>query len=42
MRVQVQGPVTELDLPVVLPSEPVGLRFNEREGVLAEVKAEKW
>jgi hypothetical protein len=42
LRIQVQGPVTELDLPVVLPAQPVGLKFNELEGVLAEVKTEKW
>jgi hypothetical protein len=42
MRVRVEGPLTELDLPVVLPAQPVGLKFNELEGVLAEVKTEKW
>jgi hypothetical protein len=42
MRINVQGPVTELDLPVLLPAQPVGLKFNELEGVLAEVKTEKW
>jgi hypothetical protein len=42
MRIQVQGPLTELELPVALPAEPVGLRFNELDGVLAEVKTEKW
>lgn len=41
LRIDVRGPVTEVDLPL-LPSEPKGLRFNELEGVLCEVKLEKW
>jgi hypothetical protein len=42
MRVDVHGPVTELKLPLLLPSEPKELRFNELEGVLCEVKLESW
>jgi hypothetical protein len=42
LRVDVRGPVTELDLPLLLPSEPQELRFNELEGVLCEVKREAW
>jgi hypothetical protein len=41
LRVDVRGPVTEVELPL-FPLEPKGLRFNELEGVLAEVKMEKW
>lgn len=42
MRVNVHGPVTELELPLLLPSEPKELRFNELEGVLCEVREESW
>jgi predicted metalloprotease with PDZ domain len=38
LRVKVKGPVTELDLPVLLPGKPKGVKFNDMEGVLAEVK----
>jgi hypothetical protein len=41
LRVDVRGPVTEVDLPLV-PSQPRDVRFNELEGVLCEVKLEKW
>jgi hypothetical protein len=37
----VRGPATEVDLPLV-PAEPKGLRFNDLDGVLAEVKMESW
>jgi aminopeptidase N len=41
LRVKVQGPKTELDLPL-MPSEPKGVRFNDLGGVLAEVKNVGW
>jgi aminopeptidase N len=41
LRVKVRGPATEVDLPLV-PAEPKGLRFNDLDGVLAEVKMESW
>ncbi len=41
LRVHVKGPVTELDLPL-MPSEPRRLVFNDIEGVLCEVKSERW
>jgi aminopeptidase N len=41
VRVKVTGPVTELDLPP-MPTEPKALRFNDLEGVLAEVKMVDW
>jgi hypothetical protein len=40
-RVKVEGPVTELELPLV-PSEPKKVTFNDLEGVLAEVKTAGW
>jgi peptidase M1-like protein len=40
-RVKVQGPKSEIDLPL-LPAKPKGLRFNDLEGVLAEVKMVDW
>jgi hypothetical protein len=41
LRVNVQGPVTEIDLPL-MPGQPRDVRFNELDGVLCEVKLEKW
>lgn len=41
VRVKVTGSVTELDLPP-MPSEPKAIRFNDLEGVLAEVKMVDW
>ena len=40
-RVKVAGPKTELDLPPV-PVKPKDLKFNDLEGVLAEVKMTSW
>ncbi|HEX2249782.1 MAG TPA: M1 family aminopeptidase [Gemmatimonadales bacterium] len=37
-RVKVQGPKSEIELPL-LPASPKSLRFNDLEGVLAEVKS---
>ena len=39
-RIHVVGPVTDVSLPV--PGEIKEVRFNEFEGVLAEVKTEGW
>ena len=39
-RVKVKGPLTEVSLPV--PAKPKEVRFNDLEGVLAEVKNESW
>jgi hypothetical protein len=39
--VNVQGPVTEIDLPL-MPGQPRDVRFNELDGVLCEVTLEKW
>jgi hypothetical protein len=39
-RVKVKGPLTEVTLPV--PAKPKGVKFNDFEGVLAEVKNEGW
>jgi hypothetical protein len=41
VRVKVQGPKTELDLPL-MPSQPKGIKFNDLDGVLAEVKSVDW
>ena len=41
LRVKVRGPRTEIDLPP-MPAEPKNLRFNDLDGVLAEVKMEDW
>jgi hypothetical protein len=41
LRVRVQGPKTELDLPP-MPAEPRSLRFNDLDGVLADVKMVDW
>ncbi len=40
-RVRVQGPRSEIELPLI-PGRPKGLRFNDFDGVLAEVKMVKW
>jgi hypothetical protein len=39
-RVKVKGPLTEVSLPV--PAKPKDIKFNDLEGVLAEVKNESW
>ncbi|HEY8257794.1 MAG TPA: M1 family aminopeptidase [Gemmatimonadales bacterium] len=41
LRVKVRGPRTEIDLPP-MPAEPKNLRFNDLEGVLADVKMVDW
>jgi hypothetical protein len=41
LRVKVRGPQTEIDLPL-MPAEPKSLRFNDLDGVLAEVKMGDW
>jgi hypothetical protein len=41
LRVKVTGPRTEVDLPP-MPAEPKAVRFNDLEGVLAEVKTGNW
>jgi aminopeptidase N len=41
VRVKVQGPVSELELPL-MPAEPKRVEFNDLEGVLAEVKTMGW
>jgi hypothetical protein len=41
VRVKVKGPLSELELPL-LPGEPKEVRFNDLEGVLAEVKGGRW
>ena len=41
LRVKVRGPRSEIDLPPV-PTEPRHVRFNDFEGVLAQVKMEDW
>lgn len=41
-RVKITGEVSELTLPVLLPSRPESLEFNDMHGVLAEVKTEEW
>jgi hypothetical protein len=40
-RVKVKGPLTEITLPPV-PAKPKTVKFNDLEGVLAEVKTEEW
>jgi aminopeptidase N len=40
-RVKVKGPVSEITLPAV-PAKPKSIKFNDLEGVLAEVKNESW
>jgi hypothetical protein len=39
-RVKVKGPLTEVTLPV--PAKPKEVKFNDFEGVLADVKNEGW
>jgi hypothetical protein len=41
MRVKVKGPVSEIELPL-MPAEPKSVKFNDLEGVLAEVKTTSW
>jgi hypothetical protein len=41
LRVRVQGPKSEIDLPL-MPAKPRSIRFNDLDGVLAEVKMEDW
>ena len=41
-RVKVTGAETESVLPVLLPSEPKSVEFNDMDGVLAEVRTEGW
>ncbi|MDX2261494.1 MAG: M1 family aminopeptidase [Gemmatimonadales bacterium] len=41
LRVKVQGPLTEIDLPL-MPAKPTSLLFNDLSGVLGEVRMEKW
>jgi hypothetical protein len=41
LRVKVTGPRTEVDLPP-MPAEPKAVRFNDLEGVLANVKEVSW
>jgi hypothetical protein len=41
LRVDVRGAVSEIDLPL-MPAEPKDVRFSELDGVLCEVKIEKW
>jgi hypothetical protein len=41
-RVKVRGPTSEIELPVVLPAKPKAIRFNDLDGVLAEVKMVGW
>ncbi len=41
VRVKVKGPVTEIELPL-MPAEPKSVKFNDLEGVLADVKTTGW
>jgi hypothetical protein len=41
VRVKVKGAVSEIELPL-MPAEPKNLKFNDLEGVLAEVKTMGW
>jgi aminopeptidase N len=41
LRVKVTGARTEIELPP-MPAEPKAVRFNDLEGVLAEVKSGDW
>ncbi len=38
LRVKVKGPRSEIELPL-MPGKPKSLRFNDLDGVLAEVKS---
>jgi aminopeptidase N len=40
-RVKVRGATSEIELPL-MPSKPKGLKFNDLDGVLAEVKMVDW
>jgi hypothetical protein len=41
LRVKVRGPRTDIDLPP-MQAEPRNVRFNDLDGVLAEVKMVDW
>jgi hypothetical protein len=41
LRVKVKGQLTEIELPP-MPAEPRSVKFNDLEGVLAEVKSAGW
>jgi hypothetical protein len=41
LRVKVTGPRTEIELPA-MPAQPKAVRFNDLEGVLADVKMGDW
>jgi hypothetical protein len=41
VRVKVKGRISEIELPL-MPAEPKRVRFNDLEGVLAEVKTVGW
>jgi hypothetical protein len=41
VRVKVRGPSSEIDLPL-MPAKPKAVRFNDLDGVLAEVKMVDW
>ena len=41
VRVKVEGPRSEIELPL-MPAEPKKVKFNDLEGVLAEVKTGGW
>jgi len=41
VRVKVRGPSSEIDLPL-LPAKPKAVRFNDLDGVLADVKMVDW
>jgi hypothetical protein len=41
LRLKVAGPVSPLELPL-MPAEPKAVRFNDLEGVVAEVKTVDW
>ncbi|MEP7324583.1 MAG: M1 family aminopeptidase [Gemmatimonadota bacterium] len=42
VRVKITGAVSEVLLPVTLPSQPRSVKFNDMQGVLAEVKTTSW
>lgn len=42
VRVKITGAESEVLLPVTLPSQPRSLKFNDLQGVLAEVKTVSW
>lgn len=41
IRMKVTGPVTELELPL-LPAKPRSVKFNDLDGVLADLKTVSW